>query len=340
MNLTKARVRFLLLGLVMLVFLQQAEAREVSLASQNLLLSTSHGGDGSAWGLANCNMCHASRVIHRNAPRIRTIVKRKGYPTCTGCHGSNGTAEPRRCVICHNAAALPAKPLQTGKQHHGFPLHKSARLNDRDCLACHKASDMNGRFEPNIDLTRYQDKQGKNSPSPSIIDFCLRCHNRDHQQKGYAIVNKAFRDPLIAMEDNFTFIDKHGLMPGTGQRPSAGLREGGYRYPDVVQCTDCHAMHGTHNAKLIIDSSRKGVSRMSQGFRNKPYPVDIPRWGQTSADTAQLCVLCHRMKASPPIEQGAEDAGNGLSGVHAVNGAEGDCKLCHYHGSPYDVGGM
>jgi hypothetical protein len=153
------------------------------------------------------------------------------------------------------------------------------------------------------------------------------------------------------MEDNYSFIDKHGLAPGTGLRRSAGLREGGYFYGigPAVECVDCHAMHGTRNSKLFIDSSRKGVFKLGKAIRNKPYPaktedldevIDTPILGATGVNTAQLCVLCHQMKADPPVQQGGEDAGNGLQGVHAVNGEEGDCLRCHYHGAPFDVGGM
>jgi hypothetical protein len=326
-------------------------AREISRANDNLLIPATHGGDGSAWGQAQCAMCHPMSVIHREAPDIRPIVERKGYQTCAGCHGSNGTAEPRRCTVCHNAQDLPASPLASGALAHDFSVKKSRKLSDRDCAICHINADMDGRFEPRIDLTHFRDKNGASSASPSIADFCLRCHNRDHQQKGFKIKGKDFRDPLIAMEDNYNFIDKHGSPPGTGLRRSAGLREPGYRYGPgpAVDCTDCHAMHGTHNERLVIDTSRQGVSKMSKAFRNAPYKVDVelldevvdtPTPGATGANVAQLCALCHAMTADPPVQQGGEDAGNGLRGVHAVSGEEGDCKRCHYHGAPFDVGGM
>ena len=298
----------------------------VSLESGNLILSDSHGGGGSAWGLTDCAACHPLALIHRRAERIRELVRDKGYDSCSACHGSNGTSLRRRCGLCHNGADLPARPPGDGGNGHDFVKGTREPLRDAQCLVCHVAADMDGRFEINRDLTRFADAAGQPTPYAGVGDFCLRCHNRDHQQAGFEIAGSSHDDPLIAIGDAYRYIDRHGLMDGGG-RIYTGLRAA-YGYATRVECTDCHAMHGTRNAGLIIDRSDKGARRLDAGGRDKPYMVTVQ-----DGDYSQLCVLCHRMQML--LDQGAEDTGNGLSGVHSVGV---DCRDCHRHGEAVQAG--
>ncbi len=292
-----------------------------------LLLDADHGGYEAAWGLSDCAACHPLANIHRRAENIRPLVQRHGYETCAGCHGSNGTNLQRRCLICHNPADLPGTPRQAGAHTHDFVRGADLTTDDGQCLACHLASDMDGRFDPNLDLSRLRDAGGNQSPYTDISDFCLRCHNRDHQQEDFPIIGEGADDTLIAIEDAWKYIDKHGDADGLGTRIYTGLREA-YTYASRVACTDCHAMHGTDNGKLIIDRSDAGASRLTPTIRNAPYPVVI-----RDGDYSQLCVLCHAMDSLS--DQGAEDTGNGLSGVHATGS---DCRGCHSHGEALQAG--
>ena len=303
-----------------------ADESTLSLESGHLILGSGHGDGGSAWGLADCAACHPLTLIHRQAPRIRELVRDKGFDSCTGCHGGNGTRQPRRCVFCHNPSDLPTHPLGDGINGHDFVKPGRDPLADEQCLVCHVASDMNGRFDINRDLTRLADVNGLSVPYASLSDFCLRCHNRDHQQVGFEITDTASDDPLIAIEDAWRYSDKHGWIDGGG-RTYAGLRDV-YVYSSRVACTDCHAMHGTQNAGLIIDRSDKGASRLTAAFRQQAWPV-VTRGG----DFSQLCVLCHDMQTV--LEQGDVDAGNGLRGVHRVGE---DCRPCHSHGEAAQAG--
>ena len=302
---------------------------DISQLSGNLILDVSHGGGGSAWGLPECATCHAMQVIHQGVGQVRNIVQEKGYSTCTGCHGRNGTdaSEPRRCSVCHNNADLPQAPHLSGQYAHGFSVGGVGSLGDEQCVVCHVASDMDGVFEINRDLTRYADEVQVLSDYGSSSDFCLRCHNRVHQQAGYEMVGSSYDDPLIAAEDAFKFVDQHGEQEGSGTRTYAGLRAG-YVYKSVVACTDCHAMHGTDNTKLIIDSSAKGVAQLDSVIRDTPYSVNT-----ANGDYSQLCVLCHQMTTI--LDMGDLDAGNGLSGVHEVGS---DCRACHTHGEAVQAG--
>ncbi|MDM8558697.1 hypothetical protein [Candidatus Parabeggiatoa sp. HSG14] len=287
----------------------------------HLIVDSSHGIDGAAYGLADCGACHAINIIHETL-NIRDIVADKGFATCMGCHGDNGTSELRACLICHNSIDLPHTPWQSGHFTHNFNDENSS---DKDCVTCHVSSDMNGHFVPEIDLTSYPNVNGHQQVYNTISEFCLRCHNRDNPQVGFEMSEQTYNHPLIAMQDNYNFVDKHGWIDGIGTRTYNGLRSD-YQYASLVECTDCHTMHGTNNKALIIDYAGKGGSKLSSDLEN--YPVTI-----TDGNSAQLCVLCHQMQDI--IEQGAENTGNGLTGVHAVSE---DCSICHSHGETVQAG--
>lgn len=320
-------VRSLLGLLVLLGTLSSSfavQTLDVSLAGNSILLTPKHGGDGSAWGVAQCSSCHVINKIHQQAPNIRDIVKNKGYGVCAGCHGNNGVeANLRECVICHNAKDLPQSPVLTENKNHNFDTTTDAPLKDKDCIACHVAADMDGNFEPAVDLSKFPDQTGAFTPYAKQTDFCLRCHNQNHQQTEFRIKNPDPTNALSAAEYDFLNTDVHGLRKGLGDTAYAGLREG-YRYQTAVECTDCHAMHSTHNDKLIIGDSSAGVFQLDSAFRNAKHKVNV-----SSDDDSQLCVLCHVMRK--PIGQAQKDTGNGLAGVH-LTGAGSNCRACHAHG--------
>lgn len=318
----------LLLILCLIVSACGGDAREATVSSEsaNLILNRAHGGNGAAWGLASCESCHVLASIHQEADVVRDIVQQKGYDSCTGCHGRNGSDEPRRCVICHNSSDLASKPMLDGLHSHNFNDNTSAGLSDQNCVDCHHASDMDGVFNMNVDLTRFNDAHGLKTEYENLSGFCLRCHNRDHQQAGFPIIAQ-HDEPVIAIEDDYRSVDKHGDGNGSGMRTYAGLREG-YQYASNVQCTDCHAMHGTKNESMLIDRSKKGLSRLDVAIREVDYQISI-----SAGNTAQLCVMCHSMQLV--LDAGDQDTGNGLSGVHEVSG---DCLQCHSHGEAVQAG--
>ena len=303
-------------------------ARDVSLADNQILLTKAHGGDGSAWGQSDCANCHVRRNIHQTAPKIRDIVLQAGYASCTGCHGQNGTQAQRQCVLCHNADLLPENPIMDDIKNHNFTVDEDSALSDEQCVACHDSSDMDGEFELNVDLTHYVNQGELDLPYRSQSDFCLRCHNQNKQQPGYEMEPRFLRDPLVMMEKNYRYIDKHGIPKGSGERTYAGLRDSAYEYGTLVDCTDCHAMHGTHNDKLIIDRSDTGAFLLSPELREQPIFTHVE-----SGNYAQHCVICHESEQA--VEATSEDTGNGLDGVHRVSGS---CTECHAHGMAVQTG--
>jgi len=328
--------KLLLLFLITVLMLSSCGGSDMPTQSSQgkLILDQNHGDGGNAWEKENCDSCHAIKVIHKNATAdIRDLTRKKGYDSCVACHGTNGTQAVRQCMTCHNDQDLPRSPLTDGGKVHHFKGEKTAKLNDQECVTCHEASDMNGVFDLNTDLTHFENKAGVKPDYQTEAEFCQSCHNRAHQQADFPIIGKAYDDPLIAIEDDYRFFDYHGFRDGSDQGTYNGLREG-YRYPQVVNCTDCHAMHGTHNNQLIIDSSKKGVKSLLDSFRNKSYAVDTDGAnGTVAGDYGQLCVLCHKMEVIN--DSGAKNAGNGLSGVHEV---DSDCRDCHTHGEATQIG--
>ena len=322
------KITQLIIFLCLSVGMQSSFARDVSLANNQILLTPNHGGDGSAWGLPECSGCHVLRNIHATAPKIKNIVQQTGYDSCTGCHGGNGTSVKRECTLCHNDSLLPSKPLMQAIKNHNFTVQEDSLLTDKDCLVCHTASDMDGDFEPAVDLTHYSQEKGLDLPYSNGAEFCLRCHNNNQQQPGYEMQPRFKRDPLVAMAVNYQHIDVHGLVKGVGDRTYTGLRAG-YEYQTVVECSDCHAMHGTHNKKLIVDRSDAGMSLLKDSLRLAPISIDTP-----GNNYAQLCVSCHQVEGSE-VEESEIGAGNGLSGVHQAGGS---CIECHTHGMAAQTG--
>lgn len=331
--------------LCLLLLVPCAYARDVSQADGNLLLTPNHG-QGEAWGKARCINCHVMRRLHNSVPEIKEIVENKGFATCTGCHGKNGTQAIQQCLICHNVNDLPANPPRTGKHRHDFNLKKDLPTTSAQCVVCHAASDMDGVFEVRQDLTLFNDKLVGTRAYKDVNDFCVRCHNNGHQQKKWPIKNAGKRDQSKLAEENYLFVDKHGVSDTEKVESSLypGLRDG-YVYNSIVDCVDCHTMHGTENAGLIIDNSLKGVFLLNPALRKQGIAVEILDGVNANnelvdiADYSQLCVLCHDMQIDNENKQkygGNHDTGNGLSGVHFEYGS--DCVTCHSHGERVQKG--
>ena len=317
---------FLLILLFISTCSDGGDQDSISQSAGNLVLSSDHGGYPAAWGQSECAACHQPDNIHRKTTNLSQLADQKGFPACMGCHGDNGTGETRPCLICHNQTDLGDVPYLQGSHQHVFNSNDS-KMGDRDCAVCHHASDMNGQFDLNIDLTRFNDAASQASPYNEEQDFCFRCHNSDHQQAAFPINETDSENAKVAIESYFTSIDAHGLKDGTGTKSMAGLRAG-YAYKTLVKCSDCHQLHSTDNTKLVVDHSSRGVSLLDSSLRNPGYAIE-----NTGGNFGTLCVMCHQMKTIK--DDGELDAGNGLSGIHVTTG---DCTLCHSHGETYQAG--
>lgn len=341
--------KFLCFMMLLLTFaLQPAWARAVSQAEGHLALTKNHGG-GEGWGKAKCASCHALFRLHDTVPKIKGLVEKTGFDSCAGCHGKNGASLKQECVICHNNSEMPGLPYRTGKHRHDFSLLKTKPTTDEQCLGCHETSDMDGNFELNQDLTLFKDETGFKEPYTNISEFCVRCHTESNPNKKYPIKHAGRRDQALRAETDYRLIDKHGVKAGLGNGEQLGadaaalyygLRKENYSYQSVVECVDCHAMHGTNNASnLIIDDSRKAKFFHDEKTRRKKFDKKLGHAkvkvlddktfitnpdedGPPTLDSvidcsvvknvklgnySQLCVLCHDMKARPEDKQLSED---------------------------------
>ncbi|MCP4296079.1 MAG: hypothetical protein GY786_10770 [Proteobacteria bacterium] len=290
-----------------------------SQSSGKIVLTQSHGDYPAAWGKENCSSCHPIHKIHDNALNLKKIVNEKGYDSCFGCHGDNGTGHSRPCLLCHNLSDLPEKPyLEAGNQHN-FQTPNSY-MTDSDCVICHISSDMDGQWSLNTDLSQIPDARNDLSSYQGEKEFCFRCHNDSHQQAEFLITGYDSSHPKTGIEFFYSSTDSHGVVDGTGTKAYSGLRAG-YRYQSEVKCSDCHQIHATENNALILDHSKRGVGSLGGSFQSPGYNVATP-----DGNYAQLCVLCHVTSAG---SLSGQDSGNGLSGLHSISG---DCTACHYHG--------
>ena len=355
-----ALINALCLMIVFSVCSQAVWAREVSQTGGNLTLSKSHGG-GEGWGKTKCSSCHALFRLHDTVPKIKTLVEKTGFGSCAGCHGKNGTSIKQQCVICHNNTLMPGVPHRTGKHRHDYSLLKTKPTADDQCLGCHDASDMDGRFELNQDLTPYKGGNGQAEPYTNISEFCVRCHTESNPNKKYPIKHAGRRDQALRAETDYRLIDKHGVKDGLGDGANSvnevgalyyGLRSDQYSYHSIVECVDCHTMHGTTNASnLIIDDSRKAKFFHDENTRRKAFNK---KWGHSKikvlddknfitnpeedglptlesvvdcsavkqvqqGNYSQLCVLCHDMTKRLPENQLSEDTLS-LMGGHCDTG--------------------
>lgn len=355
------RFRRCLPGLMLIACLglligQPAQAGVVSQEGGNLLVDRSHG-NGEAWGKSKCSNCHTLQRMHAGVPKIKAVVDSRGFTTCTGCHGSNGTKASRQCTTCHNSKDMPLSPLRGGKHRHDFNTVKDFKTSSKQCVVCHDNSDMDGTFELDKDLAMFDDAIYGEMPYQSISEFCLRCHNDEHQQKAWPLKNAKPRDQSLRADDYFHRVDVHGVPGGDGRGWYNGLRSGTYEYKSVVECTDCHTLHGTKNPNLIIEDARQGLSLLDKTIRDSGCKVVVKgvlvdhacaiavdgveftnsagkKTKVDKGDYRDLCVMCHNMTTVG--DGGDTPAPNGLSGVHTDQGT--DCKGCHNHGEATQKG--
>ncbi len=346
--------------LLLALLTQPTWARDVSQAAGRLALTKNHGG-GEGWGKTKCESCHVMFRLHDTVPKIKKQVEKAGFASCAGCHGKNGTSITQRCVICHNDNDMPGVPHRTGKHRHDYSLLQTRPTGDDQCLGCHDASDMDGRFELDRDLTLYKDELGEKPPYSNISEFCLRCHTEANPNKKYPIVHAGRRDQALLAEINYREKDKHGIKEGLGSGEQSqpevgalyyGLRKEQYHYQSVVECVDCHTMHGTNNASnLIIDDSRKAKFFHDEKTRRKPFNKKLGHVkikvkddksfitnpdedGPPTLDSivdcsvvkkvrqgnySQLCVMCHNVEKRPE-EKRLSDTDLSLMGAKCNTG--------------------
>ncbi len=326
-----------------------------AIVAPRLLSSDLHGG-GIGWARQDCLLCHPMtkvEVVHGRVPAIKNSLIRLAarldsgaQGACLACHDTNGLepATSRRCLICHGDNQVVAGAAKfSGEHQHTISDPGGAGLKDGECLTCHHRSDMDGTFDPDVDLTGFgadQDYSGYGG----LNDFCLACHDISGVNVGgREILPPPLRFPEFPETAEFTDLkrtfvgsegdplrltaDIHGFKDG---RAAAAKSSGnGYRsgYEDrmVLACTDCHQVHSSANPYLITESGAS-AAKLAAADPTRSAAINIGDGRRFN----ELCALCHYHESGPVAANGLREI------IHAAGGVSGDCVSCHYHGAGYN----
>ena len=297
------------LYLVFLVFLTGCGGEQ----GRGTLLTHENHPDG--WRKSNCLACHQSfdhgEIYKKEIERaLTTVGKENSIQICSACHGTNGfsSSEVRtRCLVCHEEREELHFYVQKTTSFHDF--NGNGKLDDTDCMVCHPFSNMNGIFEPALDL-REKD----------VETLCLNCHRE------------------VAV--HFLTTDWHGRA----NSPSAvEFQQVNYKGQSVfstnrsLSCVQCHNPHASGNPSLLIEKAGEVLVIKDSGklitplegsfvgvvsFDGKSYELSDPEQLKDYLnlkvnDIPSLCSLCHTKKINPQ-----EHYGN-------------DCINCHAHGKVF-----
>jgi len=295
--------------------------------------STKHYG-GEAWKNDSCYQCHSQDEltdIHSyNSKLAESFTKISDTDTgvCLYCHGDNGIAnlsgDDYQCNLCHkNSSIVSGSNMFAGLHQHD--LNGNNEMSGDDCVKCHGLSDMNGTFNPGLDLN-----QSTGSYS-DISGFCLTCHDANgafeilppalqFDNDTGNILNTYLGIGSTETERKLT-ADVHGFGDGTGEKPpeSFGTFRGDYDFNMQISCLSCHEVHTSDN-KFLIAENGSGADLADENVRSSEIIVSGNNFGE-------LCALCHTNEES-----------SGLSEFVHKSPYSSNCTECHYHGAGYDNG--
>jgi predicted CXXCH cytochrome family protein len=272
--------------------------------------------------------------IHKRRPKIWDSLGALGtdaYLSCMACHGTNGVSVAdggvQRCLICHGRTDIfPAGAFGDATIFTKAVVHDikgTGSLTDDICIICHDRPDMNGVFDPAVDLTNFS------GTASSINDFCLSCHDANGAS-GILSPALTFDPDFTNLRDTFLGFgsteverlmtaDIHGAK--TGGVPLFGVFRGTtYKNGMVLSCVECHYPHSSGNPYLITES---GASTKVDNSTVLKATVKV-----TNNRFNELCALCH-------TNPDGADAGNGLHEVVHKGFTLTDCTDCHFHGGGY-----
>ena len=323
------------------------------IVAPRLLSSDLHGG-GSGWARQDCLICHTMtkvEVVHNRAPNIKNslirLADRRGsgvQGACLACHDSNGLdpLTSRQCLICHGDNQVLAGAAKfSGEHKHTISNQGGALMEDGDCLICHQRSDMDGSFDPNVDLTSF----GANvdySGYGGLNNFCLACHDISGVNVGgREILPPPLRFPEFPETAEFTDLkrtfagsegdpsrltaDIHGFKDGLAVAAKSNKYRVGYEDRMVLACTDCHQVHSSSNPYLVTESGAS-AAKLAADDPAASAAINIGDGRRFN----ELCALCHYHEDGPLAANGLQEI------VHAAGGISGDCVSCHYHGAGYN----
>jgi len=222
-------------------------------------------------------------------------------------------SKPTACTGCHLDV----------KQDFVRTAHATAEADKKDCVACHGESEKHIAAEGD----KPPDHLAKSASKQQIVERCLTCHGQDeergnfrrseHKGGGLSCLSchrvhfSPVRRPLLRKAQVELCVDCHARQKAEFARPSRHPLANG-----AVQCTDCHAQHGSF----------------------------APRQMRSASGQQALCAKCHQEQSGPFVFEHTVVRGEGCVTCHQPHGSANPrllkqptvnllCLRCHTPGA-------
>ena len=272
-------------------------------------------------GPEHCRECHKDEAVRNEKTRHWDIAfPNKDYiHACETCHGP-GKAHADSVQAAHGDDAATAKAL-TDHPIFSFKENSTKEINER-CLTCHAGGTQH--------MNAINSEHSKNGVS------CVSCHSPHHGKESDFLLIKS--QPGLCYSCHLE--QKAQFDMPFHHRVNEGL----------IQCSDCHNVHGTVKPKQVRTSSTQDAVCFKchtdlQGpfvYEHAPVKVDgcqschivhggpNPRMLKLS-NINLLCLQCHTTSSF--------SAAPGAPSFHNQASFFQSCVLCHsqIHGSNFDA---
>ncbi|MFQ5604525.1 MAG: cytochrome c3 family protein [bacterium] len=223
-------------------------------------------GDGTYNGI--CEVCHTKTDFHRNNSS-GNHTHNVGV-NCTQCHRHKDSFMPSACIECHalpqdNGDGIPAGGRRAiagefdGSSHHV----DDSEIDSEDCKVCHdQATHMDGYVDLNDVDGAVVSYRAESFAQGVPAEFCLNCHDADGASAFGGLT--PFTDGNTVPDVSTYYLSSgHGngnsyaLLKAQGPVTDPMSGEWVYLYSDSanpgadLQCTNCHATHGSANDPIL-----------------------------------------------------------------------------------------
>jgi len=244
-----------------------------------------------------CSACHSGHG-KRRTPMLRNTVP----VLCYDCHGANpaGALTLASQDVYYAMRKRYRHPVDETARHHrtGETLPEKSPADPRhvSCLDCHNPH-ISEKNDPPRGATGYTISGMKQREAQKISDICFKCHAENP--------NKPFSSPDTSRDFDPVNASYHPIERASKER-SVSLVSGAAG--GKIECTDCHAPHGSDYEYMLRYNYRKED-------------------GAESLSAYELCYSCHK-RDSILADQSFRQHRRHI----VFEGAS--CKTCHNaHGS-------
>jgi DmsE family decaheme c-type cytochrome len=271
-------------------------------------------------GPEHCRDCHKDEAVqYGKTSHWNVVLPGKDYVHgCETCHGP-AKAHADAIQAAHGDDAATAKAL---KEHPLFAFQASPAEISARCLTCHAGGPQH--------MNAINSEHSKNDVS------CVSCHSAHHSETSEFLLKKS--QPQLCYTCHLQ--QKAQFAMPFHHRVNEGL----------VQCSDCHNVHGTVKPKQVRTSSTQDAVCFKchtdkQGpfvYEHAPVKIDgcqschLTHGGPNPhmlkvSNVNLLCLQCHTTSTFSPAP--------GAPSFHNQASFFQSCVLCHsqVHGSNFDA---